>query len=763
MTSFRRRLAIKGFVQGVGFRPFIYRLAERGKLSGWVANDSDGVVIEVQGALPALEAFAEALVASHPRNASIHRCDVVDIPPVEESEFFIRESLGGSKSCIFLLPDIAVCQACLREVMDPNNRRFGYPFTNCTDCGPRFSIIEELPYDRKNTTMRGFKMCAACLEEYENPLDRRFHAQPNGCPECGPKLQLWDGEGRILAEKGEALREACLQIRRGAIVALKGIGGFQLIADAKKECAVQTLRERKRRPDKPFALMYRAIEQVKKECILSALEEELLLSKEAPLVIVKAKNPPQPWIAPNNPCIAAMLPYTPLHFLMLQSLGGPVVATSGNRSSEPICVDEREALRDLCGVADYFLVHDRPIAHPIDDSIVRVLDEKKTVLRRARGYSSIPLSIEHPLPPSLAVGGHLKNTIALGCGPTIYLSQHLGDLDTEKGCRGFSEAIRKASKIYGIDPEIVVADSHPGYHSTREAEEMGKSLLRCQHHEAHLFSCMAEQKIDPPLLGVCWDGTGYGADGTIWGGEFFRVEEDFSVKRVATIRPFRLLCGEKAIVEPRLAALALLYEIFGAALFADEREPLHLHFSPSERANYEKLLSGGAFSPLCSSMGRLFDGIGALLGVRQKATFEGQAAMELEFLCGESRESGSYEFAIAGGVIDWEAMVREILRERGASVPFSDIARKFHNTLARMIAAVAEKERLLRIALSGGVFQNKRLIEGAVEVLREKGYIPYTHSEIPPNDGGIACGQLYREALQFRRRSLLQPGDGRIG
>jgi hydrogenase maturation protein HypF len=751
MTVIRRHFVIKGFVQGVGFRPFIYLLAKKLELSGWVLNNTEGVLIEVQGPLAAVDSFIGTLDEAPPKNAVIYQCDISEIHTIEEKEFTILESQEGSNHQSFILPDMVVCTECIRDVTNPENRRYRYPFTNCINCGPRFSIIEKIPYDRASITMQAFKMCDACLDEYENPEDRRFHAQPNACPQCGPHLELWDPQGKVVAVKDSALTEACRLIQNGSILAIKGIGGFQLIVDASNDKSIQYLRDRKCRQDKPFALMYPNIEQVKRDCVVSPLEEQLLTSKESPIVIMRSKCFSSPLIAPNNPNLGVMLPYSPLHFLMMQRLNAPVIATSANIADDPICIDEKQALEDLQGIADYFLVHNRPIAHPIDDSIVRVVDGKKFILRRARGYSSIPIITKHRFPPSLGVGGHLKNTIAVARDHIIYVSQHLGNLDTQKGCDGFNSAIQNALKVYSIDPEFVVSDHHPDYHSTRVAATFNIPLQRCQHHEAHVYSCMAEKGLEPPLLGVSWDGTGYGSDGTIWGGEFFRVDNDYSMQRVATIRSFQLICGEKSVHEPRLVGLSLLYEIFGSSVFSMNNLPVIQYLSDSEIVNYEKILSRGLLSPRCSSMGRLFDGLSSLLGLRQRATFEGQAAMELEFLSELSDEDSAYLYEVVDGVIDWEPMLRQILKEIDESIPTKHIAAKFHNTLVEIIMTVAKAENLSQVVLSGGVFQNKQLVEKAVQALNDNGFTPYTHQEIPPNDGGISCGQLY-SLLQLTNR-----------
>lgn len=728
----RLRLAVRGLVQGVGFRPFAYHLASHLGLFGWVSNSNEGVLIEIQGSPEQLQKFITSLQSDKPEISSIDDVKISPVPTTNETGFIIKKSDSQSYPDAIVLPDLATCPACLKEILDPKNRRYRYPFTNCTYCGPRYSIIEKLPYDRDGTTMQAFAMCSACKKEYEDPEDRRFHAQPNACPVCGPRLALWDGEGNVLFTQNQSLVAACEKIREGDIIALKGIGGFQLIANT---ASIEILRQRKARSEKPFALMAPHIEWVKKHCKLSPMEEELLLSPAAPIVLLKNKKPPQP---PENPYIGVMLPYSPLHHLMLRELNMPVVATSGNRSDEPICTDEFEALSDLKGIADYFLVHNRPISRAIDDSLVRVTSGRKLVLRRARGFSSIPIRIEKKLPPSLAVGSHLKNTVAAARDHTIYVSQHLGDLENQKALDGFSKTVEQLLGFYQIDPEIVVTDCHPNYNSTPFAAKLQKPLRSCQHHTAHIYSCMAENNLSPPLLGVSWDGTGYGLDKSIWGGEFFIIHENYSCERAAHIRPFPLPCGDKAAREPRLSAVGILCELFGSDLFEKkELNPIQ-SFTENEIHNLKRMFSSGFQLHRCSSMGRLFDAVGSLIGLKQTISFEGQAAMELEFCAEVSKTEDKYH-----ADRDWEMMIRQILHDIHLSKSRNEIAKKFHNTLAAMIVNTALEFDQKKVVLSGGVFQNKVLTEKTVSLLQENQFNPYWHRDIPPNDGGISVGQLY--------------------
>jgi hydrogenase maturation protein HypF len=883
----RLKLTVRGAVQGVGFRPFVFRLATELGLAGWVNNSPQGVFIEVEGPRAELEKFLLRLETEKPQRSFIQSLEASWLDPAGYTAFEIRPSeIGGSKTAL-VLPDIATCPDCLREIFDPKNRRHRYPFTNCTNCGPRFSIIESLPYDRANTSMKAFTMCPECRDEYDEPHSRRFHAQPNACPVCGPQLELWqsrtgfqpvsnlkDGD-RLEAcpTNNDALLAAAHAIREGKIVAVKGLGGFHLMADARNDDAVRRLRERKQREEKPFALMFPSLENVKAECEVSPLEERLLRSPEAPIILLRKlvrphpghlpqereNHPPipresttgnnstnveyiethqccslspgervrarasvepnhslvAPSIAPNNPYLGVMLPYTPLHHLLMAEIGFPVIATSGNLSDEPICTDEREALERLGGIADVFLVHNRPIVRHVDDSIVRVMLDRELVLRRARGYAPLPIQINTPLPSCghplparrgegrgegsvLAVGAHLKNAVALSVGNQVFISQHIGDLETEQAYTAFRRVIADFEKLYDARPQIIAADLHPDYLSTKfalerrpparhESKNAGDQhavpeagapvVMQVQHHIAHVLSCMAENEVASPALGVSWDGTGYGTDGTIWGGEFFLVTDE-SIERIAHLRPFRLPGGDKAVKEPRRTALGLLYEMSGESIFSGQnvrREgapnrtrgacaPLAA-FSPAELATLKTMLAKKLNSPVTTSMGRLFDAVASLINLRQQIRFEGQAAMELEFALDGVETDETYELPIenaeggskdssrithhASRILDWSPMIEAILAdiEKGASVGI--ISAKFHNALAESIVAVAKRAGQERVVLSGGCFQNRYLTERAVRRLQAEGFRPYWHQRVPPNDGGIALGQVVAALRQM--------------
>lgn len=743
MNEARVKVAVHGVVQGVGFRPFVYKLAQELALCGWVLNAPYGVLIEAEGARPVLDRFLLLLERDKPPRAQIQSLDTSFFDTVGYRGFEIRSSAEGGAKTAYILPDLAACADCLRETFDPADRRYRYPFSNCTNCGPRFTIVEALPYDRPHTSMKRFVMCRACAREYDDPLDRRFHAQPIACADCGPELQLRASDGKSLAKGDDALCAAAAAVRTGRILALKGLGGFQLIVAARDEEAVRRLRVRKRRDAKPFASMYASLAGVKEDCVVSPLEERLLLSQEAPIVLLEARRPATV-IAPENPYLGAMLPYTPLHHLLLRELSGPIVATSGNLSDEPICTDEREALVRLQGIADAFLVHDRPIVRHVDDSVVRVVLGRELMLRRARGYAPLPVRLPGAPPAALAVGPHLKNTVALSVGAEAFLSQHIGDLETEQAHAALQKAADDLPRLYAADLEVIACDLHPDYLSTRLAREMQAPCTGVQHHYAHVLSCMADNEMDAPVLGVAWDGTGYGTDGTIWGGEFLLVNET-SFERVAHLRPFRLPGSAAAVREPHRCALGVLYEVFGGKAFGDDvPEPLR------------QMLVKGIRAPFTSSAGRLFDAVAAIIGVRRtRVDFEGQAAMALEFAV-QRGVRDAYPIDV-GDTIDWEPMVRALVSD--ASPPGVRAAR-FHNTLAEAIVRVARRVGEPRVALTGGCFQNRYLTEQAVQRLCEQGFVPYWHRRIPPNDGGIALGQLMAVAREHSARCRAHGADG---
>ncbi|MBE9167901.1 carbamoyltransferase HypF [Pleurocapsales cyanobacterium LEGE 06147] len=755
----RLHLTILGAVQGVGFRPFVYKLAKELGLVGWVNNSAQGVSSEIEGERSQLETFLLRLEREKPPRSFIQSLEYSWLNPIGYNNFEIKASVRGEKTAL-VVPDIATCPECLQEVFNPSNRRYRYPFTNCTNCGPRFSIIEGLPYDRSQTTMKKFMMCDRCQSEYENPLNRRFHAQPNACPDCGPHLELWNSDGKILALHHEALLGAAEAIFRGKIIAIKGLGGFHLVVNACNERAVQRLREGKHREEKPFALMYPSLESIKAHCHVSALEERLLLSPEAPIVLLRQKEELTDFyraVAPGNPYLGIMLPYTPLHHLLMKELGFPTVATSGNLTDEPICTDEYEALQRLGNIAELFLVHDRPIARPVDDSVVRVMAGREIVLRRARGYAPLPvtLKIQDKKSPILAVGAHLKNNIALLIGRQVFISQHIGDLETVPAFDSFKRAIADFEELYELHPVAIACDAHLHYLSTQYAWQSDLPAFQVQHHYAHVLSCMVENELMgsdlcTPVLGIAWDGTGYGLDGTIWGGEFLAIEDIF-FKRIAHLRTFRLPGGEKAVKEPRRVAIGLLYELLGDKLFErKELTPIQA-FTVRELTILKTMLQKNVNAPITSSAGRLFDAVASIVGLRQENRYEGQAAMELEFALSGLPTEERYKFelieplatdTLSPAIVDWAIMVRDILTDIYLGLPIGQISAKFHNTLVEMMIAVAKYARKKHIVLTGGCFQNKYLTERAIQRLRAEKFLPYWHQRIPPNDGGIALGQI---------------------
>ena len=747
----RLRLVIRGAVQGVGFRPYIYRLAGELKLRGYVTNTAQGVVIDIEQAQQALDQFLARLPRELPPRAFIQSCEVSHLDPLGQESFKIRTSSDGGSKTAYVLPDIATCPECLQDIFDSTNRRYLYPFTNCTNCGPRYTLIESLPYDRVNTTMKKFAMCPRCRDEYENPRDRRFHAQPNACPECGPQLELWDESGSILARRHDALLATAEAIKAGMVVAVKGLGGFHLIVDARSEQAVATLRKRKRRTNKPLALMYPTLQQVLDDCFADDTEQRSLTSIESPIVLLRRRQDVSQIataVAPGNPYLGVMLPYTPLHHLLMRELGFPIVATSANLAEEPICIDEQEALRRLHGIADLFLVHDRPIKRHVDDSIVRVVAGREQVTRRARGYAPLPVTLAQSLPQTVAVGAHLKNSVAVSVGCDVFISQHIGDLETAEAYRAFENVLDDLTRLYEIVPEVVGCDLHPDYLSTKRAREFKTPVVAVQHHYAHILSCMAENEVAPPVLGISWDGTGLGVDGTIWGGEFLLVDET-SFKRVGYLRQFPLAGGDAAVREPRRSALGLLYQMYGEKCF-DMQSLAGDMFTANELTVLRGMLVNKVNTIPTSSAGRFFDAVASLLDLCHKATYEGEAAMALEFAIGGTETVEAYPFEIGENdsilVLDWQPTIALLLADRDRGVPTSTVAARFHNTLVEMIVAVAKRMEQPKVALSGGCFQNKYLTERTITRLRVEGYHPYWHQRVPPNDGGIALGQVVAAA-----------------
>jgi len=725
-------LKMRGRVQGVGFRPVVFCLAHELGLRGWVLNDASGAEVALSGSAEAIARFRENLPGRLPAAADIQVVEEAGCPADIPDGFEIRTSTeAGGIRVAGILPDLATCPDCLREVLDPADRRYRYPFANCTHCGPRYSIIERLPYDREHTTMRDFQMCPACEAEYRDPRNRRFHAQPNACPDCGPALSWTTAGGAELATREAALLAACEALRGGQIVAVKGLGGFHLMVDARHADAVRRLRERKRRDEKPFAVLFPSLEAIEEVCEVSAAEQSWLESADAPIVLLHQKEGAVVLageIAPGLPWIGAMLPYTPLHHLMMRELDFPVVATSGNLTDEPICTAFEDAQFRLGDIADFFLTHNRPIARPMDDSVMAVCDGEPLMMRRGRGLSPYSFSLPRAPDGLLAAGAQMKATVAVTAGGQAVMSPHLGDLDHEGAVRLWNDAVADLMGLHGLEPVLAAVDLHPDYASTQGAARLGVPLEAVQHHHAHIAACMAENGLEGPVLGIAWDGTGLGTDGTIWGGEFL-VSTRVAFERVGWLRPFPLPGGDAAAKEPRRAAMGLLWEMGSAHPAAG--------FTEEERAVLQGMLKAGIHVPRTSSAGRLFDAVASLLDVKQVMSHEGQAAMLLEAIAGD-REAAPYPFEWAGEVLDWQPMIEEMLRGQDA---VEVAAARFHETLVAMMVSAAQRFEIREVCLSGGCFQNRRLLSAAMRQLAVAGFVPYRHREIPPNDAGLSLGQ----------------------
>ena len=726
MEPARRILLVRGVVQGVGFRPFVYRTAVKLGLRGAVWNDPDGVVIDVEGQAGALDLLARAIDHAPPLRARIESVQVREAVPRGATRFEIAGSEERAALSARVSADLPACAACLAELADPLDRRFRYPFINCTDCGPRYSIVENVPYDRSRTTMRGFRMCADCAAEYEDPLSRRFHAQPDACPACGPRLWVHGSE----QEPIEAALEA---LRAGAIVALKGLGGFHLACDARSENAVRRLRERKRRPEKPFAVMFPDQASLERELVPSDIPAQM------PIVLMKRRTACAlaPSVAPGLDETGAFLPYTPLHHLVVAQ---PLVMTSGNVSDEPIATRNDEALQRLGGIADLFLFHDRDIHMRMDDSVVR----GRQVVRRARGFVPDSIDLGFEAPDLLAVGADLKNALCLTAGGAAILSQHIGDLESLDAQLFFAEVRRNLERLFHARPAFVAHDLHPGYHSTRMALETGLPTIAVQHHHAHIASCLAEHGRRDRVIGVAWDGTGYGPDGTVWGGEFLLADLG-GIERAGRIRPVPLPGGDRAVREPWRMALSHL-------LAADL--PTSRIAQPAREAVERMIRTNLACVPT-SSAGRLFDAVASLTGVRHAATYEGQAAMELEALAGG--DATPYPFPVIDGQLldlDTRPLMRSLVDDLDAGLPPAHVAARFHAALAAGIADLCQRLRdasgLSVAALSGGCFQNTTLTTLSATALRRRGFEVLLHRRVPPGDGGIALGQAAVAAWRLR-------------
>ena len=747
----RKEIRVSGIVQGVGFRPFVYRLATDRNLAGSISNTPAGVTIQIQGPAGMVDDFVSRLPAEAPSLARITGVLVRELPCAADRDFLILSSRLGEHVRTLISPDVAVCDDCLRELFDPHDRRHLYPFINCTNCGPRFTIVRDIPYDRARTSMAAFPMCARCRAEYDDPRNRRFHAQPNACWNCGPQVALWDASARNV-EAQDPIAEAARRIRLGEVGAVKGLGGFHLAVDATNASAVALLRERKRRVEKPFAVMLPDLETAAQFCEVDALAREALLSRQRPVVLLPRREniPIADAVAPGQGDLGLFLPYTPIHHLLFAAGNfRALVMTSGNLSEEPIAIDNREAVHRLADVADFFLVHNREILLRCDDSVVRPVARRVRQIRRSRGYVPEPVQLHKKVPPVLAVGGELKNTICLARGPFAFLSQHVGDLENAESFDFFGEAVEHLSRVLEIEPAIIAHDLHPDYFSTKWAlSRQGVRRVGVQHHHAHIAACMAENRIDGKVIGVSLDGTGYGADGNIWGGELLLADYR-GFERAAHLAYVPMPGGAAAIREPWRMTVSYLAQTFGPA-FLELDIPFVRELDPRRAGTILRMIDRRLNSPLTSSCGRLFDGVAALTGIRAAVSYEAQAAMELEAAArGGPGGAGAYSLALERDGACWqigarplfEAIVEDLLR----SVPVETISRRFHNalveTFVRLARCLRDESALNRVCLSGGTFQNAYLLDNMIGSLEHDGFEVFSHAEVPAGDGGLSLGQ----------------------
>jgi hydrogenase maturation protein HypF len=734
----RMQIHITGAVQGVGFRPFIYRLACFHRLSGTVANTSMGVEINVQGDEGEIARFVRNITAQKPERARIESIETRAMPLLNIDGFSIAHSQAQTETALALLPDTSICPQCMQEFSDPKNRRYRYPFIHCMSCGPRFSLFLAMPFDRGNTSMADFSMCSECRREYDDPEDRRFFSQTICCPACGPKLALFDNRRNKIASDMIAVDAAAASLCEGFIVAMKNTGGYLLMADASSEEAAQRLRRLKRRSRKPFALLAPDLASIQQIAHVSSQAQELLTSPAAPIVLLPKKSPGSiaPSVCFDSPYYGVMLPHQALHHLIMQRIGRPVIATSGNISDQPICITDEDAFEQLSGEADLFLTHNRRIIRRLDDSVVQIVRERPMVVRRARGYIPCAFTLPQNSECLFAAGGQMKNSFAIVKANQLYISQHIGDLDSCESCRAYDLEVKSFQDLLQTIPLRAVGDLHRDYYSAQYLCRTVTAVAGVQHHRAHILSCMVDQQILPPLLGIAWDGTGLGDDGTIWGAEAFLAQEQ-EMHRVATLFPFQLPGSEKAIREPRRSALGVLYAL--------ETPHVAPGFEPLEKEILIKALQTETNSPICSSMGRLFDAISSLVGLCQFNTFEGEAALALEAAALRATDGCDYEIPWTRNqdlwMMDWRLMVSRIVSDIERGVAAEKIALGFHNALAGSIVSLAQLVGMNRVVLTGGVMQNSLLLESAIDRLQSAGFVPVWHQNLPPNDGGLAAGQ----------------------
>ncbi|MEN8076549.1 carbamoyltransferase HypF [Clostridioides difficile] len=750
MEKYRKLIEVKGIVQGVGFRPFVYNLAIKYKLLGWVNNNGNGVIIDIEGSKENIYKFIENLKNNPPPLANIISIKVLEMNNINYKSFSIKISNNNLKATTYISPDFSICPQCKEEIFDVNNRRYKYPFTNCTNCGPRFSIIKELPYDRQTTTMKEFEMCDKCKEEYSDPINRRFHAQPNACPVCGPKVLILNNVDKEIKCESP-LNEVIELLKKGNIFAIKGLGGFNLVCDGKNENAISLLRQRKKRPTKPLAVMMKDLDTVKKYCTLNEKEEKLLKSKKRPIVLLKKIedfNLPQN-LAPNNKKLGVMIPYTPLHYLLFDNSLDVLVMTSANISGQPMIYTNDDAVAKLAGVVDYYLIHDRDIYISIDDSVSKVSLNEERVIRPARGYAPYTFSLETS-EEILSLGSQMKNTVALSNKKDIFISEYIGDLENIDTLNNLENVLKHFIKIYDIKPKVVVYDKHPDF--TYKYIDMGNILeaeseikfIEVQHHHSHIVSCMTENNINTKVIGIAFDGTGYGEDKTIWGGEFIICDKK-SFKRMGHLDYFNLPGGESAIKEPWKIGISLLYKTY-----KDEfNKFIPKHFQNDSINVIKTMIDNNINSPKTSSIGRLFDGVASLIGFSNKITFEGESAIYLENISDEQNDE-VYEFQIEeidnNFILKFENIIKNIINDININKDIKIISKRFHNTIIKSTVEIAlkirEKSNINIIAISGGVFQNEILFRGIVNGLKEYGFQVLTHNNIPCNDSGISLGQL---------------------
>ncbi len=746
-------ISVRGVVQGVGFRPFVLKLATKYDLKGWVCNTSGDVKIELEGETEAVGNFIQDLRGKTPPLAHIEEIKIRHRPPANHESFKIRRSITQEGKYQLVSPDIATCQECLEEIKAPDDRRYRYPFTNCTNCGPRFTIIKDIPYDRPKTTMKPFKMCPDCQQEYDDPLNRRFHAQPNACPKCGPKLKLVDSKGNP-ADTSDTINTTSQLLRGGKIIAIKGLGGFLLACDATNTEAVTQLRQRKKRPFKPLAIMVSSLEEAKRHCHVSAQEAKLLASPQSPIVLMKwkADSTLSEAIAPNLKYLGVMLPYTPLHHLLLRETALPLVMTSGNLSEEPIAKDNEEAIARLEGIADFFLIHNRDIYACYDDSVALVEGGKTQLIRRARGYAPYPIHLDFKSREVLGCGAEGKNTFCLLKDEYAFLSQHIGDMENLETMEHYEKTLKLYRKLFRLEPQIIACDLHPDYLATKYAHKLaseahGFKIVPVQHHHAHIVSCMVDNKVKGPVIGVAFDGTGLGNDENLWGGEF--LVADFSrFTRLGHFEYLPLPGGAFAIRKPYRTAIGYLLTLLDESVLNDL--PFVKGVDRLEIEIIKGQLAKRLNSPLTSSCGRLFDAVSALLGVRDKVEYEGQAAVELEMLAyGEPNKTGRYPFSTIekDGLIQvkLEDLFSAIIRDLKSGTTKAQISSRFHNTIAQIIKTlcqvISERTGIRQVALSGGVFQNRLLLERTVSLLETSRFEVLVHLQVPTSDGGISLGQ----------------------